>query len=48
MILQLKILALHSDDNKVIIISKDGKDKLEKMSKKASCNNIFDMILEKR
>lgn len=38
-----------TDDNKVIIISKDNeKLELEKMSKKEVASNIFDMILEKR
>lgn len=38
-----------SEDNKVIIISKDNeKLELEKMSKKEVASNIFDMILEKR
>lgn len=38
-----------SEDNKVIIISKDNeKLELEKMSKREVASNIFDMILEKR
>ena len=38
-----------SEDNKVIIISKDNeKLELEKMSKREVARNIFDMILEKR
>lgn len=38
-----------SDDNKVIIISKDNKAMhLDKMSKKEVASNIFDMILGKR
>lgn len=38
-----------TDDNKVVIISKDNeKLELEKMSKKEVASNIFDMILEKR
>lgn len=38
-----------SEDNKVIIISKDNeKLELEKMSKREVAKNIFDMILEKR
>lgn len=38
-----------TDDNKVIIISKDNeKLELDKMSKKEVASNIFDMILEKR
>lgn len=38
-----------SEDNKVVIISKDNeKLALEKMSKKEVASNIFDMILEKR
>ena len=38
-----------TDDNKVVIISKDNEMlELEKMSKKEVASNIFDMILEKR
>ena len=37
-----------SDENKVIIISKNNKVYLEKMSKREVAKNIFDMILGKR
>ena len=37
-----------SDDNKVIIISKENKTYLEKMSKREVAKNIFDLILGKR
>ena len=36
-----------SDDNKVIIMSKENKTYLEKMSKREVAKNIFDMILGK-
>ena len=42
-------IGIGSEDNKVIIISKDNeKLELEKMSKREVARNIFDMILEKR
>ena len=37
-----------SDDNKVIIMSKENKTYLEKMSKREVAKNIFDVILGKR
>ncbi|MDR3593251.1 bifunctional phosphopantothenoylcysteine decarboxylase/phosphopantothenate--cysteine ligase CoaBC [Clostridium sp.] len=38
-----------SEDNKVIILSKDGKEvHLDKMSKEKIASNLFDIILEKR
>jgi phosphopantothenoylcysteine decarboxylase/phosphopantothenate--cysteine ligase len=38
-----------SEDNKVIILSKDGKEvHLDKMSKEKVASNLFDIILEKR
>lgn len=38
-----------SEDNKVIILSKDGKEiNLEKMSKEKIASSLFDIILEKR
>lgn len=38
-----------SDDNRVIIISKDGNEvSLDKMSKKEIARNLFDIIVEKR
>ena len=38
-----------SDDNKVIILSKDGEEKyLEKMSKRKVASEIFETILRKR
>jgi phosphopantothenoylcysteine decarboxylase/phosphopantothenate--cysteine ligase len=38
-----------SEDNKVIILSKDGKEiSLDKMSKEKIATNLFDIILEKR
>ena len=37
-----------SDDNKVIIMSKENKTYLEKMSKREVAKNIFDLILGKR
>ncbi|NRU23837.1 phosphopantothenoylcysteine synthetase/decarboxylase [Clostridium beijerinckii] len=38
-----------SEDNKVIILSKEGKEiYLDKMSKEKIATNLFDIILEKR